>query len=71
MRQGPLPAVEHKKNSPQRPLLPWQKWKAPKEGDRHSLSPSFVRWLQSGYFALESLHRNGLQISGKKYSQFF
>ncbi|MGO5023403.1 hypothetical protein ACTQ4E_09945 [Lawsonibacter sp. LCP25S3_G6] len=31
----------------------------------------FVRWLQSGYFALESLHRNGLQISGKKYSQFF
>ena len=30
-----------------------------------------VRWPQSGYFALESLHRNGLQISGKKYSQFF
>lgn len=26
---------------------------------------------QFGYFALESLHRNGLQISSKKYSQFF
>ena len=30
-----------------------------------------VRWLQFGYFALEALHRNGLQISGKKYSRFF
>lgn len=30
-----------------------------------------VRRLQFGYFALESLYRNGLQISGKKYSQFF
>ena len=36
-------------NPPQRPLLPRQKGKAPKEGDRHSLSPSFVSWLQFGY----------------------
>lgn len=33
--------------------------------------PANVRRLQFGYFALESLYRNGLQISGKKYSQFF
>lgn len=37
----------------------------------HLSSTHFVRWPQSGYFALESLHRNGLQISSKKYSQFF
>ena len=37
----------------------------------HLSSTHFVRRLQFGYFALESLYRNGLQISGKKYSQFF
>ena len=37
----------------------------------NQVSLLFVRRLQFGYFALESLYRNGLQISGKKYSQFF
>jgi len=37
----------------------------------HLSSTHSVRRLQFGYFALESLYRNGLQISGKKYSQFF
>ena len=37
----------------------------------HLSSTHFVRRLQFGYFALESLYRNGLQISGKKNSQFF
>ena len=35
---------------PQRPLLPWQKGRAPKEGDRLCLSPSFGRWLRFEYF---------------------
>ena len=42
------------------------------QNKKHLLSQMlFVRRLQFGYFALESLYRNGLQISGKKYSQFF
>ena len=49
--------------------------KSCKSKRKHQKSANFwccpVRWPQSGYFALESLHRNGLQISGKKYSQFF